>query len=313
MDFPQFRNLVAELRLGKRLPDAVYLHQSAIVTASPELAVLTERVATTLKLGLGAWNVAKFFRRDFKLTLLNYPDFDTYAYPALAQSRTVNLETLAVRTAEYCTSDNPPILHRKETLVTEDDPRRVLFEAVTHEGDAAGLYENPRSIGFKRNWEKLIRIKGYSLDVGGRLQLQEIPDSKHFSDAAPCNDIQCHKTAIDRNKLSAPMQVLARHGYFDGTHSVLDYGCGKGDDVRELEAHGVNVYGWNPTHRPEGKVATSDIVNLGYVLNVIEDTKERANTLKQAYQYVNKLLIVSVMVAGASTVRQFKLYKRPYR
>ena len=51
--------------------------------------------------------------------LLNYPDFDTYAYPALAQSRTVNLETLAVRTAEYCTSDNPPILHRKETLVTE--------------------------------------------------------------------------------------------------------------------------------------------------------------------------------------------------
>ena len=39
--------------------------------------------------------------------------------PALAQSHTVNLETLAVRTAEYCTSDNPPILHRKETLVTE--------------------------------------------------------------------------------------------------------------------------------------------------------------------------------------------------
>ena len=119
----------------------------------------------------GAWNVAKFFRRDFKLTLLNYPDFDTYAYPALAQSHTVNLETLAVRTAEYSTSDNPPILHRKETLVTEDDPRRVLFEAVTHEGDAAGLYENPRSIGFKKQWEKLIRIKGYFLDDSGRLQL----------------------------------------------------------------------------------------------------------------------------------------------
>ena len=171
MDFPQFRNLVAELRLGKRLPDAVYLHQSAIVTASPELAVLTERVATTLKLDLGAWNVAKFFRRDFKLTFLNYPDFNTYAYPALAQSHTVNLETLAVRTAEYSTSDNPPILHRKETLVTEDDPRRVLFEAVTHEGDAAGLYENPRSIGFKKQWEKLIRIKGNFLDDSGRLQL----------------------------------------------------------------------------------------------------------------------------------------------
>lgn len=110
--------------------------------------------------------------------------------------------------------------------------------------------------------------------------------------------MQRHKTAIDRNKLSAPMQVLARHGYFDGTHSVLDYGCGKGDDVRELEAHGVNVYGWDPTHRPEGKVATSDIVNLGYVLNVIEDTKERAETLRRAYhhaQFLSKSDIVDIL------------------
>ena len=309
MDFPQFRKLVAELRLGKHLRDAVYLHQSALVAASPELAVLTEKTATALKLDWNAWNVAKFSRRDFKLTLLHYPGFDTYAYPALAQSHTVSLEALSVRTAEYSTSDNPPILHRKEAFVAEDDPRRALFEAITQEGEAAGLYENTRSIGFKKNWERLIRTKGYFLDESGRLHPQEAPESESPATALSANDIQRHKTAIDRNKLSAPMQVLARHGYFDGIHSVLDYGCGKGDDVRELEAHGVSVSGWDPAHRPDGERTPSDLVNLGYVLNVIEDLGEREDTLRQAYQCANKLLIVSAMVAGESTVRQFKPYK----
>ena len=32
------------------------------------------------------------------------------------------------------------------------------------------------------------------------------------------------------------MQILARHDYLNGDQSILDYGCGKGDDIRELEA-----------------------------------------------------------------------------
>ena len=54
---------------------------------------------------------------------------------------------------------------------------------------------------------------------------------------------------------------------------MLDYGCGKGDDVRELEAHEIDVSGWDPTHNPEGALINSDIVNLGFVLNVIEERK----------------------------------------
>ncbi|RLA53317.1 MAG: hypothetical protein DRR42_05135, partial [Gammaproteobacteria bacterium] len=121
--------------------------------------------------------------------------------------------------------------------------------------------------------------------------------------------IDRHKTAIDRNQLSQPMQVLARHNYLNGDRSVLDYGCGKGDDLRELEAHGLDVSGWDPVHEPEGLLVNSDIVNLGFVLNVIEDRDERIETLKRAWEYAHKLLIVSVMVAGDSVIEQFTPYK----
>ena len=56
------------------------------------------------------------------------------------------------------------------------------------------LYEHPRSIGFKKNWERLIHTKGYSLDERGRLHPQEAPDSENHAAALPANDIQRHKT-----------------------------------------------------------------------------------------------------------------------
>jgi DNA phosphorothioation-associated putative methyltransferase len=51
------------------------------------------------------------------------------------------------------------------------------------------------------------------------------------------------------------------------------------------------------------------VVNLGFVLNVIEDQRERLETLKAAWGFAGKALCVSVMVAGkVSTVGQ-----RPHR
>jgi len=42
------------------------------------------------------------------------------------------------------------------------------FCQITEEGEAAGLYENSRMIGFKNSWERLIEKHGYEL-VDGRL------------------------------------------------------------------------------------------------------------------------------------------------
>jgi DNA phosphorothioation-associated putative methyltransferase len=75
--------------------------------------------------------------------------------------------------------------------------------------------------------------------------------------------------------------------------SVFDYGCGRGDDMRNLSALGYSADGWDPTHRPDGERRISDIVNLGYVVNVIERPDERAGTLTSAWSLARELLIVS--------------------
>ncbi|MEH6626563.1 MAG: DNA phosphorothioation-associated putative methyltransferase [Motiliproteus sp.] len=310
MDYPKFKSLVKQIETGKQLPDSVYVHESAISSVPTSLANIVFKVAEALKISEDDWNIIKFYKRDFKVSFLSYPGFEEVSYPALKHSFTVDLAKLAVRKADYAKSDNPPILHRKETFVEDSYPLHSSFREITTEGEAIGLYDNPRSIGFRNNWSRLISNKGYYLDDNGRLQPKA--DRALTSPASPLEidgGIHRHKTAIDRNQLSQPMQLLARHNYLSGDYSVLDYGCGKGDDLRELEAHGLDASGWDPTHYPEGLLVNSDIVNLGFVLNVIEGRDERVETLKRAWDYSDKLLIASVMIAGDSVISQFSPYK----
>lgn len=308
MDFQEYKKLVKLIEIGKKLPNAIYVHESALKLIPTILQSLILKVETALKIDDDSWNIIKFNTKDFKVTYLNYPDFETYAYPPLATSNTVDLLKLTSRIGNYSKSENPPILHRKENFVENTYPLHSMFQSITKEGEDIGLYENTRSIGFKQNWLKLIKNKGYKLDEHGRLHKQELIESKE-SIVLPEGSIERHKTAIYRNSLSQPMQILARHNYLNGDFSVLDYGCGKGDDLRELEAHGLDIIGWDPVHRTEGELLNSDIVNIGFVLNVIEDKQERDATLKSAWSYADKLLIVSVMVAGDRHIEQFTPYK----
>ena len=56
---------------------------------------------------------------------------------------------------------------------------------------------------------------------------------------------------------------------------------------------GYAANGWDPIHRPNGERRRSPIVNLGYVVNVIEDIDERYETLRQAWALTENILIVS--------------------
>jgi hypothetical protein len=309
MEFHEYREAVKQIPVGKQLPDAVYLHDSALDVLPKALGAHLARALFDLNLADEEWNILKFSKRDHKVTLLNYPEFFDYAYPALRQSFTIDLEKGQFRKANYEDSFNPPILHRKETFLKPDHAETSTFKAITQEGEAIGLYEKATRIGFKQNWERLIKSKGYYLDKKGRLKpLKDKPGTA--ANTSDFNgDVERHRTAIDRNQLSQPMQALARHNYLNGDFSLLDYGCGKGDDVRELEAHGIDVVGWDPVHRPNQDYSSRDLVNLGFVLNVIEDRKERTDTLIDAWRHADKALIVSVMIAGDSVISQFQPYK----
>lgn len=106
-----------------------------------------------------------------------------------------------------------------------------------------------------------------------------------------------HRTAIGRSKLSKPLALAWESGLVDEESTVTDYGCGRGDDVRHLKALGVDTVGWDPTWKPDGERRKSSVVNLGYVLNVIERPRERSETLRAAWSLATDTMIVAALVA----------------
>lgn len=121
-------------------------------------------------------------------------------------------------------------------------------------------------------------------------------------------EVARHRTAISRPQLSTPLQAAAKHGYLDGYHSVFDYGCGRGNDIAILETAGVNVSGWDPYYRPKTELKEADVVNLGYVLNVIEDGSERRRVLSEALSLTSKLLVVSVITSRSEEASHYREY-----
>jgi hypothetical protein len=105
MDFPKYKKLVGQLSVGKNLPDAVYLHESAMVAAPHELHAFLIKSIGKLELASSPWNIAKFFKKDFKISLLYYPSFFEDSYPALHASHTIDLAKNIVRNSSYTTSE----------------------------------------------------------------------------------------------------------------------------------------------------------------------------------------------------------------
>ena len=52
----------------------------------------------------------------------------------------------------------------------------------------------------------------------------------------------------------------------------------------------------HPYYNPDARLKSADVVNLGYVLNVIEDTEERLESLVNAWKLAKKVLIVAAQV-----------------
>src|SRR4051794_9084616 len=105
--------------------------------------------------------------------------------------------------------------------------------------------------------------------------------------------IDRHKTALRRSRLSRPIQTAISDSLIGEHTSVFDFGCGHGDDVRLLGDLGVPVSGWDPAFFPDTAAPSkADVVNLGYVINVIEDERERADVVRRAWELSQQLLIV---------------------
>ena len=109
------------------------------------------------------------------------------------------------------------------------------------------------------------------------------------------------RTAIRRSALSRPVALALDDGLIHQARSFFDYGCGRGDDLLRLHKLGIPVSGWDPAFFPDEERAASDIVSLGYVVNVIEDPDERVVVLTAAWELARKVLIVSARLDWEAT------------
>ena len=109
------------------------------------------------------------------------------------------------------------------------------------------------------------------------------------------------RTAIRRTALSRPVALAFDNGLIHQERTFFDYGCGRGDDLVRLFKMGIPVSGWDPAFFPEEERSPADVVNLGYVVNVIEDPAERVVVLAAAWELARKVLIVSARLDWEAT------------
>ena len=105
--------------------------------------------------------------------------------------------------------------------------------------------------------------------------------------------IDRHRTAIHRLEVSRPTRLALADGLIGDQTSFFDYGCGRGDDIRLLHSRGIDADGWDPVYRPLAETKRASVVNLGYVINVIENPEERAQVLVKAWDLAEQLLVVA--------------------
>jgi len=294
-DWTRHRELLKTVPYGKVLPSATYIHRVGQVCQQGPFGQLLARLSEHHRIG-EEFNVVKFRTDAPRLSFLRYSSFFEEAHPCLEESIAIDLTSGRSLRTTYRDSLNPPILHRKELMLAPEHPRFEEFAALSRAEEQAGLYSNTAVIGFRINWERLLAAHGLAIEGHSLLRTTE-------QEAGVGNGVAVHrhKTALTRYQLSRPVKTLIEYSQLQPYSTFLDYGCGLGGDVRGLAELGFDANGWDPAHAPDGPRKESDIVNLGFVLNVIEDPAERLETLCAAWRFAKRLLVVSAQIGDASS------------
>lgn len=289
---------------GKIVVDEFYVHLSAVEEVqNRDVVAALQRVLAQPPASDGLRpNVAKVNLRSGRVSLLAYPGFDSDPFPELVASWIYLPGATSPTLRRYDESLNPPILHRKERMVSWDHPARLRWESLTHAAESLGLFDDTSTIGFKLNWHRLIESKGFQLLGDHFAPIANAAIAEDDGSSSPSGEpVKRHLTALSRTSLSAPVQLLLRHGLLQPGRSFFDYGCGRGGDIESLREMGYEGSGWDPHYAPDSLRIAADVVNLGFVINVIEDPAERIEALTYAFGLARVALSVGVMLAGGDT------------
>ena len=101
---------------------------------------------------------------------------------------------------------------------------------------------------------------------------------------------------------------MLRDGLLEKSKTLLDYGCGHGRDLELLKSMEIDCHGWDPKYRPDGDKRSADIVNLSYVINVIEDLEEREQTIRTSWELCKELFTVAAQIEFAAPDKEQTSY-----
>ncbi|NEX18457.1 MAG: hypothetical protein C1943_18105 [Halochromatium sp.] len=207
----------------------------------------------------------------------------------------------------YADSLNPPILHRKELLLPAEHPRLEEYRALTEAAESIGLFEETTRIGYRRQWLERVRAAGYRIEGHALLPLGNLEADGADRDHAQGDD----RDGDCGNGDQAVVDHAGGHaGDGDRERQAGENQTGEdqaGEDQAVAGHAGAALYaGWDPYFAPEQPIASADLVNLGFVINVInviEDFDERLEALQRAWSLAERLLVVSVMLANQNDLR----------
>ena len=149
---------------GKIVGEAQYVHKSALGHLEQDALIRVRKAIEVVPDGFN-WNVVKIdLKNEARLSFLEYTDFELHAFPILLSSCNVNAENKDVKYRNYSKS-NPPILHRKELLISNDFPEYSKFFSLTKELEELGAFENIVELGTKQRWEKALQDLGIRIDI----------------------------------------------------------------------------------------------------------------------------------------------------
>ena len=92
-----------------------------------------------------------------------FPDFDKDPHPTLVRSVKLSLRNLEMDCYDYQESTNPPVLHRKDSFVTNDYPNYERFAKLTRQEEKHGLLDDTSRIGTRDGWQIRLEESGWQL------------------------------------------------------------------------------------------------------------------------------------------------------
>lgn len=149
--------LAGRLKSGKQIATDRYLHFE-----NPEAGVILAILSRALHVPDDA-NVLRISRAQvaFTISFSLYENFFDDPFPKLVWSEHHDLATGAV--TKRSEGKNPAILHRKELLLSNEDPRRNLYAGLTQALIEKGLLPTREFIGRHDHWCRYLTRNGFTI------------------------------------------------------------------------------------------------------------------------------------------------------